>query len=339
MTRLPAEWEPQQGVLLSWPTRSTDWATNLIEAENSYLSLISAICRFETAHICVKEKETCTHVMQRLQENDIDMDKIVLHTLPYDDTWTRDYGPITVYRDSKPVWLNFRFNAWGSKYPHVQDDQLNRGLHENVSFNALELIDIDFVLEGGSIDCDGNGRLLTTTRCLLSQTRNPDMDKSAVENQLRESLGVNRILWLEHGQLEGDDTDAHIDTLARFCSADTIAYTQCTDPNDSHAESLNQMQQELYDMRQLNGEPYRLIPLPLPTPCYNDQGQRLPANYVNFLIINGAVLLPVYDVETDDISRQQVGMAFPNHEIIDVPSRALLEQYGSLHCVTMHLPA
>ena len=339
VTRLPAEWEPQQGILLSWPTRHTDWATNLSEAENNYLSLVAAICRFETAHICCQDEDVSTHVMQRLQEKAIDMDNIELHTLPYDDTWTRDYGPITVYRNDKAVWQNYRFNAWGNKYPHAQDDRLTRILHEDVPFNSLEVNDVDFVLEGGSIDSDGNGTLLTTARCLLNPQRNPGMTKEAIEYRLCESLGAGRVLWLEHGLLEGDDTDAHIDTLARFCSSDTIAYTQCMNPDDNHVGPLGRMQQELYEMRQLNGESYRLLPLPLPTPSYNDQGQRLPANYANFLIINRAVLMPVYGVETDELARQQLCIAFPDHEIIDVPCRALLEQYGSLHCITMHLPA
>jgi agmatine/peptidylarginine deiminase len=338
-TRLPAEWEKQNGILLSWPTRTTDWASNLADVEACYLSLITAICRFETAHICCQDENTRTHAFERLTERNIDMSHVVLHTLPYNDTWTRDYGPITVQRAGAPVWLNFRFNAWGNKYPHALDDRVTGTLHEASTFAAIEMVDCNFVLEGGSIDSNGSGSLLTTAHCLLSPQRNPGQGRAQIEHRLCDLLGVQQVLWLENGHLEGDDTDAHVDTLARFCHPDTIAYTQCTNPADNHAVSLDRMQRELASMRQPDGDPFRLVPLPLPEPCFSQQGQRLPATYANFLIINGAVLVPVYGVDTDGIALQRLRATFPDRRVIGIPCRALLEQYGSLHCITMHLPA
>ena len=337
--RLPAEWEPQEGILLSWPTASTDWSANLAAAEATYLALVKAISRFETAHICCQDAAIQQRVTRLISEQGISAVNIALHILPYDDTWTRDYGPVTVSRNGKPSWLDFRFNAWGGKYPHTQDDRVTRLLHGMPAFEQRQCTEVDFVLEGGSIDSDGRGGLLTTTRCLLSPQRNPGYDKAEIEQRLFDLLGTQRVLWLQQGELEGDDTDAHIDTLARFCNAETIAYTRCQDPLDSHARSLDNMKKELQALRQSNGQPYHLVPLPLPTACFNRTSERLPATYANFLILNGAVLVPTYDVATDRDAMTQLQQAFPDREVIGVPCRPLLEQYGSLHCVTMHLPA
>jgi len=337
--RLPAEWAPQTGVLLCWPTSRTDWAANLADAESDYLALTAAIARFEDVHVCCQDRETRRHVKTLLDVAGMPTDRCHLHVVPYDDTWVRDYGPITVLANGAPAWLNFRFNAWGGKYPHGHDDAFTRLLHAAPDFKAIPLHDDDLVLEGGSIDGDGRGTLLTTSRCLLSPGRNPALDRTDIEQRLRDALGIERVLWLQHGRLEGDDTDAHIDTLARFCSPDTIAYTRCHDPSDPHDRELGLMEQELKSLRQSNGEPYRLVPLPLPTPCHNQQGRRLPATYANFLVVDGAVLAPQYGVATDDAAVRQLQTAFPDRKVVGVPCRALIEQFGSLHCVTMQLPA
>ena len=196
----------------------------------------------------------------------------------------------------------------------------------------------EFVLEGGSIDTDGEGTLLTTTACLLTESRNPQLDQQQIEMRLKTELGVTRILWLQHGFLAGDDTDSHIDMLARFCAPDTIAFMQCDDPGDEHFESLAAMAQELRQFRTRDGQPYRLIGLPLPAAIYNSVGQRLPASYANFLIINDAVLVPQYNDRSDEIVLKRLAACFPDRQMIGIPCRALIEQYGSLHCLSMQFP-
>jgi len=334
--RLPAEWEHQSGVLISWPTKSTDWCDNLADAEATYIELARLIALKCHAYICCYDSNTRQHVQQHCRAAGIPSEHFELFTVPYDDTWTRDYGPISLVRENETVWLDFTFNAWGKKYPHKKDNLLTAFLHQQFNKNRV-LESINFVLEGGSIECDGDNTLLTTSKCLLDPSRNSGLSKKQIEYRLMSSLGVQRILWLDHGHIEGDDTDAHIDTLARFCSADTIAYVQCTDPTDLHYESLSRMEKQLKSFTQVNGQPYNLIPLPLPTPCFNKQGQRLPATYTNFLILNGNVLVPIYGVETDTLALAQLQKCFPKHAVIPVQCRSLLEQFGSLHCITMQI--
>jgi agmatine deiminase len=336
MPCLPAEWEHQTGVLISWPTKSTDWRSNLPDAEATYLELTKLIAQHSHAYICCYDFDTRHHVQQLCNDANIPTEHYDLFTIPYDDTWTRDYGPISLRRENEIVWLNFEFNAWGGKYAHHKDRQLTQSLHQHFSDKRV-LVNIDFVLEGGSIDSDGKGTVLTTSQCLLDPARNPAVSKQQIGDRLKASLGVQRILWLDHGHLQGDDTDAHIDTLARFCSPRTIAYVQCTDPADPHFKSLSAMKMQLKTFKQMNGQAYRLIPLPLPNACFNTKGQQLPASYANFLIINEAVIVPVYGVDTDSLALAQLQKGFPGHSVIPVQCRSLIEQFGSLHCVTMQL--
>ena len=336
--QLPAEWEKYTGVLLSWPAKSTDWCNSLDEVEATYLELTRQIAKYSQVYVCCSDPDTMLHVQQLCNEHNITPGKLNILSIPYDDTWVRDYGPISVRRNNEIVWLHFKFNAWGGRYPYQQDTRLTRLLYRELFINNRILIDnTDFVLEAGSIDCDGIGTILTTSRCLLSAGRNPGLTKRQIEDRLISTFGIQRVLWLEHGQLAGDDTDAHIDTLARFCSPDTIAYVQCSSPVDPHYESLSEMEKQLESFVQMNGNPYRLIPLPLPDACFNKKGQRLPATYANFLIINGAVLVPVYELNTDSLALAQLHRCFPKHTIIPIQCRALLEQFGSLHCITMQI--
>lgn len=335
-TCLAAEWEQQSGVLLSWPTQATDWRGNLAEAEATYLELTRHIAQICHVYICCSDSTTRSHVQQLCSHQGIPAERYDLFTIPYDDTWTRDYGPISFRRNNQLVWLDFEFNAWGNKFAHQHDNQLTRLLHQH--FSHIRTINhINFVLEGGSIDSDGKGSLLTTSQCLLDDARNPSLSKVQIEEKLKSYLGIQRILWLDHGHLEGDDTDAHIDTLARFCSPDTITYVQCTDPTDLHFESLSAMETQLKSFSQLQGQAYHLIPLPLPTACFNQSGQRLPATYANFLVLNGHVLAPVYGVDTDSPALAQLQQCFPDYKIIPVQCRPLTEQFGSLHCITMQM--
>lgn len=307
-----------------------------------FLDIARAVLRFE--HLVI----SCEHV-SRLQELDRDLNRYAEeHGLPgrvwavpapANDTWARDHGPITVIDEQGPTLLDFRFNAWGGKFPHEKDDALNSHLRNFGVFGATPMQAVEFVLEGGSVESDGQGTLLTTSECLLTPSRNPTLDRTAIEQLLGEVLGVNRILWLNHGYLAGDDTDSHIDTLARFCAPDHICYVTCPDVADEHYSALAAMEEELQEFRQADGSPYRLTALPWPGAIVNEDGERLPATYANFLIINGAVLLPVYGVAQDDEAISVMKGIFPEREVIPIDCRALIAQHGSLHCVTMQLPA
>ncbi|MGO1462442.1 MAG: agmatine deiminase family protein [Oleiphilaceae bacterium] len=339
--QLPAEWAPQSAVILTWPHPGTDWAGNIDEVEPVFLEIARSILRFE--HLII----SCEHVI-RLQDLERELNNWAIHQgltgkvlavpAPANDTWARDHGPITVFNDNKPTLLDFRFNAWGEKFPWEKDDALNRHLANHGAFGINPMQSVDFVLEGGSIESDGEGTLLATSECLLTPTRNASMDRGDIEQFLSETLGTDRILWLNHGYLRGDDTDSHIDTLARFCAPDHICYVACPDVADEHYSALAAMEEDLQEFRQRDGSPYKLTALPWPDAVFSEEGERLPATYANFLIINGAVLLPVYDVPQDEEAIRTLGDIFPTREIIPINCRPLVEQHGSLHCVTMQVP-
>ncbi len=339
---LPAEWAPQSAVMLTWPHPGTDWSELLDQVEPVFMAIARSVLRFE--HLVI----SCEHVIRAQElQNELNQfaqqqglpGRVISVPAPANDTWARDHGPITVDTDDGPTLLDFRFNAWGGKFPWEKDDALNRHLANAGAFGRCPLQPVDFVLEGGSIESDGEGTLLTTSECLLTPTRNPSQDRTAIERLLSELLGADRMLWLNHGYLAGDDTDSHIDTLARFCAPDHICYVACPDPDDEHYAALAAMEEELKQFRQRDGSPYRLTALPWPDPIYDDDGQRLPATYANFLIINNAVLLPVYGVAQDDDAIAIVADLFPDREVIPIDCRPLIGQHGSLHCVTMQLPA
>lgn len=332
-TFLP-EWHPQWGVLLAWPHPDTDWADNLTDAETCYAHIVTAISQRENVLLLCHDAQHQAHIETVLG----DTTRVHFVQMPYNDTWARDFGFITVMLGNKPLLLDFTFNAWGGKFDASLDNAVNGKLQALPLLAHNTLAAYPLVMEGGSLETDGQGTLLTTEICLLNPNRNPTLERDAIEAQLRAALGVERILWLVNGHLEGDDTDAHIDTLARFADPQTIVYMSCDDPTDSHYPALQAMETELQALRQTDGTPYRLFPIPLPAGIY-DQERRLPASYVNFLIINGAVLLPVYaDERCDPIAISQMQAAFPQHEIIPIDCRALIAQNGSLHCVTMQIP-
>ena len=336
MVRLPAEWEPQAAVQLTWPHADSDWGPTLHEVEPCFDAIATAISRFETVIIACANADA---VRSRLQRAGANMDRVRLYQAPTNDTWARDHGPITVERGSAPALLDFGFNGWGGKYASDLDDALTTALFAQQAFGAIALESAPVVLEGGSIESDGQGSILTTTSCLLNPNRNGPTSESEVEFVLREHLGAKRVLWLEHGHIEGDDTDGHIDTLARFCDGNTIAYVACTTRRDAHYKPLKRMEDELRAMRTADGQPYTLAPLPWPKACYDDDGNRLPATYANFLIVNGAVLVPTYDDAADAKALKTIGKLFPGREVVGIDCRPLIVQHGSLHCVTMQIPA
>jgi agmatine deiminase len=335
---LPAEWVRQTGVMLVWPHEQTDWADQLEAVEKTYFDIAREIARRETVLIVCCDEDQRAWIHDRLRLEGIDPAAVRFAIGPFNDTWIRDYGPLTVFDEGRPKLLDFRFNAWGGKYPASLDDALNCALHDQGTFGNVPMEAVSLVLEGGSIDTDGAGSLLTTSRCLLAPSRNHGLDRRALESRLKRLLGIERVLCLEHGCLAGDDTDSHIDMLARFCDADTIAYTACEHPNDEHYEPLRAMEAELQSFRTRSGKPYRLIALPLPTAVYHAKGQRLPASYSNFLIINGAVLLPTYNDSADQTAVERLQETFLDCDIVSVDCTSLIQQYGSLHCMTMQLP-
>jgi agmatine deiminase len=330
---LPAEWTNQEFVQLTWPHHHTDWASILDEVDSCFVAIAKEIVKHEQLLIVCENQQRVANLLKT-----VDVSKISYVEIPTNDTWARDHGGISIFDNGKNVVCDFRFNGWGNKFDADLDNSITRKL---VELGVLGDVDykncLDFVLEGGSIESDGEGTLLTTSQCLLSKHRNSG-SKEEIELRLKNYFGLKQILWISHGYLAGDDTDSHIDTLARFCSVDTITYITCEDENDEHFDELQKMELELKQCRRLNGQPYKLIALPMADPVYEDN-MRLPATYANFLIINNAVLMPTYNSPKDEIAKYQLQLAFPTREIIGVDCRILIRQHGSLHCVTMQYPS
>ena len=302
---MPAEWERQSGVQLTWPHAATDWAPMLEDITAVYQEMAREISKRESL--------------------------IVVDDIPHDDTWARDHGFITVEENGQLILLDFCFNGWGEKFPARQDNRINRQLYERGLVKGTYESHLDFVLEGGSIESDGRGTVFTTTCCLMAPHRNQPLTQQQIEERLKAYLGAERIVWLNHGSLIGDDTDGHIDTLVRICPDDTILYTG----GDADHPDLDLMQQELQQLRTLDGRPYRLLGLPLPRPIY-DGDDRLPATYANYLVVNGAVLVPTYaQPDLDRLAMDTIALAYPDREIVPIDCRPVIRQHGSLHCCTM----
>ena len=325
--RLPAEWEPQSGVQLTWPHEGTDWAPMLDEITETYREMARVIGQYEP---------------------------VLIVEPPTNDTWARDHGFITLvpkrlqssddyrlqtldYRlqNSEPILLDFRFNGWGEKFPAELDNAINRRLYDEGRVRGQYVSQLDFVLEGGSIESDGKGTVFTTTGCLMAPHRNQPMTQQQIEERLKQVLCAERIVWINHGNLIGDDTDGHIDTLVRIAPDDTLLYIGA----DKDHPDLTAMEQELQTLRTLDGHPYRLMRLPLPRPIYDEDGMRLPATYANFLVINRAVICPTYgQPDLDQEALRIIGEAFPGRDIIGIDSRPIIRQHGSIHCCTMQYP-
>lgn len=331
--RLPAEWEPQSAVQLTFPHAGTDWADVLDTVLPCFIQIAVTISRFEPVLVVCREAQALRQRFPApLPAN------IRFFETPSNDTWARDHGAITVFENNQPVLLDFMFNGWGLKFPADQDNLITRKLWEAGILQGRHRYP-GLVLEGGAIESDGQGTLLTTAACLLSPNRNPHLSKTHIERRLKSLFGLEQVLWLQNGYLSGDDTDSHIDTLARLCAPDTIAYVRCDTPHDEHFAALQAMERELQSFRTLAGKPYRLVPLPWPDACFAPDGHRLPATYANFLIINGAVLVPTYQTPQDEEALQVIKTLFPDREVIGIDCRPLILQHGSLHCVTMQYPA
>jgi agmatine/peptidylarginine deiminase len=329
--KLPAEWEKQSFLQLTFPHLDSDWAYLFDEVTACFVEIVQAASRFQDVLVvCDDVKRVKSYFKSTVN--------IYFVHAESNDTWTRDHGGLTVIENGKAVIHDYIFNGWGNKFDAGLDNQITKKLYDKGVFENCSLKTYDFVLEGGSVESDGRGTILTTSECLLSENRNEHLSKEQIEQILKENFGADCILWLNHGYLAGDDTDSHIDTLARFCDEKTIAFTGCEDPEDEHYEALQQMKKELQQFTDVNGNPYKLVELPLPDACFDTDGNRLPATYANFTIVNGAVLIPVYNVEQDTQALKILQNCFPQKKIIGVNCRVLIEQHGSLHCVTMQYP-
>ena len=333
---LPPEWAVQSAIQLTWPHAGTDWLPYLDDICAVYVEMADIVTRYEKLIVVTPEPENVwrqlnTRLTKRQLEN------VTVHECLTNDTWARDHGFITLKDGDSTRLLDFRFNGWGEKFPAKLDNAINRSLYANHVVKG-EYVDMnDFVLEGGSIESDGKGTVFTTSQCLLAPRRNQPMTRAEIEQRLKDSLCAERIVWIDYGHLDGDDTDGHIDTLVRTAPDDTLLYISCTDPNDSHYDDLRMMEEQLKTFRTADGRPYRLIRLPMPHPIYDD-GYRLPATYANFVIINGAVIYPTYgQPDTDVEAAKAIKEAYPERDIIGVDSRTVIRQHGSLHCCTMQL--
>lgn len=333
MHRLPAEWEPQSFVQFTFPHLQSDWAYMYQEVTSCFIRIIEATASFEPVVVVCHSTEEVGGYFKNPTKYTIRFVEIASN-----DTWARDHGAITVLHDDKPVLLDFVFNGWGKKFEAGLDNLISPQLAKSV-LKETKVQFMDFVLEGGAIESDGQGTLLTTSECLLSPFRNPHLNKAQIGEFLIETFGLKKILWLNHGYLAGDDTDSHIDTLARLCSPNTIAYVKCDDLEDEHFEALQLMEEQLKTFTNSKGLPYKMIALPWPQACYDSDGDRLPATYANFLIVNGGVLVPTYAVPQDKEALRIIQNIFPERKVIGIDCRPLIDQHGSLHCISMQFPA
>jgi len=329
MRRVKAEWERQNAVLLAYPHKNSDWNEDLETAKIPFFKMAQAIAYSQMVYLLCDD-------INEAKKDFCSTTNIIFIEAKYNDTWIRDYGPISADENGKNILLDFKFNGWGGKFEASLDNKVTKFLHSKGFFGATPLLSYDFELEGGAIESDGSGTILTTKSCLLNPNRNGGLNQTEAERALKKYLGANRVLWIENSYLEGDDTDGHIDMLARFISKDTIAYIKCEDSQDNHYKSLLEMERELKSFKTSEGKAYNLIPLPFPQPKYKD-ANRLPASYANFLITNKAIIAPTYQDEQDKIALETLKELFPTREVIPIPSLKLIEQGGSVHCSSMQV--
>ena len=330
MKRMIAEWEQQRAVMMAFPHEGTDWADDLETSLTPFIRIAQAIAYAEPVYIICRDKG-------KISDKFCSTRNMSFIEIPTNDTWIRDYGCLSVEEDGECKLLDFTFDGWGGKFDASLDNAVNRTLHNKGYLGTTPMESIDFVLEGGSIESDGAGTILTTTQCLCNLNRNGGLSRKEVEKQLSVYLGAERILWLDHGYLAGDDTDSHIDTLARFVDKETIAYVKCSDRKDEHYDALQTMEAELQSFRTLDNKPYRLVPLPMCEARYSADGKRLPATYANFLITNDALIYPGYGAPQDKEVGELFKTLFPGRECIPVNCNKLIEEGGSLHCSAMQI--
>jgi agmatine deiminase len=335
--RMPPEWAPHQATWLSWPHNPDTWPGHLEAAERALAGAAAALAEGETVHINVLDERHERHVAGLLAGR-VDPQRMRLHAVPTNDAWCRDHGAIFVNRpgrDAPLLALDFGYNAWGGKYPPFDlDDAVPRQMAAALGVACRS---VDMILEGGSIDVNGAGTLLTTEQCLLNPNRNPRLSRAAIERHLQDNLGVAQILWLGEG-IAGDDTDGHVDDLARFVADDTVVTVIEDDPADVNHRPLRENRERLATMRLPDGRPLKVAELPMPEPVLRGN-ERLPASYANFYIGNRAVLLPVFGGARDEEAAAIIARCFPGRRIVGIDCRDVVVGLGTLHCLTQQVPA
>lgn len=336
--RLPAEWEPQSGIQLTWPHANTDWKPYLEDITKVFVNMAKVITNEELLTVVTPETETVRKQLSK-ELTAAQLNNVIIYDIDSNDTWARDHAPLTLVSDNKETCiLDFKFNGWGDKFEWTKDNNITSQLNNKGAFNASYECDTDFVLEGGSIESDGKGSIFTTTFCLMAEHRNQPLTREEIEERLLKSLHAKRIVWLDYGQLIGDDTDGHIDTIVRLAPNDTILYNGCDDEKDEQYNDFNSLEEQLRQLKTLDGEAYNLLRLPMPDAIYDD-GERLPATYANFVITNKSVICPTYSQPIkDNIALEVLQRAFPNHNIVGIDASVVIKQHGSLHCLTMQYP-
>lgn len=335
--RMPAEWSPHRATWLSWPHNCETWPSQLEQVRGVWVSMVQALSRNEHVCLLVNDELTRREVMARLKNSAAEMENVVLFQIPTVDVWIRDYGPTFVTRDSqvKPLAFNdWIFNGWGGKYRTYEEDDQIAG--KMAALLNVPVFRHRVVLEGGSIEVNGRGTCLTTEQCLLNHNRNPHLNRSEIEQFLGETLGVNHVIWLGEG-ISGDDTDGHIDDIARFVDPTTVVCILETNSKDENYSLLQDNFQRLQGARDQNGRSLSIVPLPCPGPLYYD-GSRLPASYANFYIANDTVLVPVFDDPNDSQALGILRELFPNRRVIGLPCTSVVVGLGAIHCVTQQEP-
>lgn len=338
---MPSEWHRQSAVQLTWPHEDTDWRPYLAEITDTCVDIVRAVAMYEPVVIAARNPaEVCRLLGERLDSELAS--RVVVYECDNDDTWARDHAFITLLDagsdTGKARLVDFRFNGWGGKFAASKDNRVSTTLYALGAFNGQYRDAGDFVLEGGSVESDGKGTILTTSQCLLAPHRNQPLTRHDIGRRLAAELGAGRVLWLDHGNLIGDDTDGHVDTIVRMAPGDTLVYVGCDDRSDPQYADFRALERQLRSLVTADGRPYRLLRLPMPDAIF-DGDERLPATYANFLIVNGAVIVPVYGQEGKDREALDVvAEAFPGRDIVAVDSCTIIRQHGSIHCLTMQYP-
>jgi len=335
--RMPAEWEPHAALWLSWPHRRATWPRSFRPIPAKFAEIAATISRYEPVRLNVAQPMQAG-VRRLLNRAKADPSRIEIFDHATDDAWCRDHGPIFVKhaRTGEVALTDWQFNAWGGKYPKsAADNQIPALIADALKFRRFPH---SMVLEGGSIDVNGEGLLLTTEACLLNKNRNPHLSREQIEQALRDSLGVQTIYWLCDG-IAGDDTDGHVDDLSRFFRADGILTAVETNSRDVNYAPLRENLERLRSLRTPAGKKFKLVELPMPRACYRNE-QRLPATYANFLVLNGAVLMPAFrQPKRDREAAEMIAACFPGREVVPVDCLDLVIGRGTLHCISQQQPA
>lgn len=336
--RMPAEWAPHRGTWLSWPHRESSWPDRFAPVPRIFVEIVRHLAPHEEVHINVAP-QLIPEVDRLLKPLALRAGRVRLHENPTNDAWCRDHGPCFVQREvdgrREEAIVDWNYNAWGGKYPPFdRDDVIPTRIGEQF---GIPVFHPGLVMEGGSLDVNGEGTLLTTESCLLNPNRNPGRSRDEIEQALKDYLGVTNVLWLGDG-IEGDDTDGHVDDLSRFTDPHTVVTVVEEDPEDKNYGPLKENLERLRGMRDQDGKPFRVVALPMPKPMWVED-QRLPASYANFYIANKVVLMPLYDPTRDDQARATLEDLFPTRRVIGIDSVDLVWGLGSFHCVTQQWPA